>query len=190
MVATIEEGNDPTAFQFGNVRPSPAAHAELWWHFNEAEEATSASSNFATSLFGARTTTVDETERRVEAGLAKAKIEKRLGAVRPEDAYMLMSLYTERAWPAPVEQVLGVLTGVVVVLPIVCAEHFGAATRSRTGARTLTAWLEERIARGGAEAVAVYAREAQMACARAVRAYDRVRGKGPSVVPPADGDEG
>ncbi|HEY1692864.1 MAG TPA: hypothetical protein VGG39_11920 [Polyangiaceae bacterium] len=190
MVATNEAGNDNTAFQFGNARPSPAAHAELGWYFNEAEEATNPSSNFASSLRGTRTTSLDETERRIEAGLAKAKIERRLGALRPKDASTLESLYTERPWPPPMVAVLGVLTGPVAELQMLRADYLGAVMRMRTGAKTVTAWLEARIAQGGAKAVAVYAREAQMACARAVRAYDRIRGKTPSVVPCADEDQG
>jgi hypothetical protein len=99
-------------------------------------------------------------------------------------------LYTERPWPPPLVTVLGVLTGPVADLEMLRADHLGAVMRMRTGATTATAWLEGRIAQGGTKAAAVYMREAQMACARAVRAYDRIRGKGPSVAPCDDEDQG
>jgi hypothetical protein len=82
-----------------------------------------------------------------------------------------------------VEKLLGVLAGPIAALPAVRVEYLAACTRAQTEARTVTAWLEERVARDGLKAFTHWMRDAHTACATAVRAYDRIRGKGPSAVP-------
>ncbi|HEY1696050.1 MAG TPA: hypothetical protein VGG39_27975 [Polyangiaceae bacterium] len=182
MVATKEARTGYAPFRFGDVYPSPAAHEELWWFFNAAEAETDPPSNFVAFLSG-EGATLDQTERRIEAAHSSGKIRKRLEALAAADLRTLAALYTERPWPPRVEKFLGVLAGPIAVLPVVRVEYLAACTRAQTEAGTVTAWLEERMARDGLKAFTHWMSDAHTACAKAIRGYDRIRGKGPSVVP-------
>jgi hypothetical protein len=59
--------------------------------------------------------------------------------------------------------------------------------RGGTKAKSVVAWLEELVRRGGAGAVDAWRNDVERACAIAVRAYERVRGDGSSVVPEEEG---
>ncbi len=170
----------------GNVSPSAAADEELHWFFNEAESEIDVPSSFCALLAGVPRDSLESMEDRAEALHAAGKIRARLEAVSVTDARMLESLYTERPWPAKVERALGVLAGPVEAMAVVRVEHLRAIARMRTGTKTVTAWLEELLAADRA-ALAPWRQEAERSCKIALVAYERVRGKGPSVVPTEEG---
>jgi hypothetical protein len=164
------------------LAPSKAADEELFWFFNEAEAEVDQPSNFCAMLAGMSPDSLEAVERRAEALHSAGKIRTRLQAIPPGDARMLESLYRERAWPEAVEKALGVFTGPVEALPIVRAEYLRALVGARTRAKSVTAWLAELVAAKG-EAPGIWLPEAELVCAMAIAAYERARGKGPSVVP-------
>jgi hypothetical protein len=170
-------------WRFGDVSPSPAAHEELIWFFNEAESAIEQPSNYCAALAGLPPTSLAEAERRVEALHAANKIKARLQAIPGSDALLLAGLYTPRPWSRRVEKVLGALAGALVVSASFRAEYLRALVRARTKADSVAQWLEELVKTGGAKAVGAWRIDIERACAIAVRAYERVRGDGPSVVP-------
>jgi hypothetical protein len=175
-------------FRFGGVAPSAAAASELWWFFNEAEPAVDVPSSFGALLPGLRPDGLDAIERRAEALHAAGKIRARLENVSVKDARMLESLYRDRAWPLRVERALGILAGPVEALAVVRAEHLRAVARRLTETTAVTAWLDELLA-VDRKALAPWKPEAELLCRMAIRAYERARGKGPSVVPDDDGEE-
>jgi hypothetical protein len=63
------------------------------------------------------------------------------------------------------------------------ALHLRAQVEATTHTKTAKDWLEELAVEKGAEAVAAWRREAEAACADAVRAYEKARGDRPCVVP-------
>jgi hypothetical protein len=63
------------------------------------------------------------------------------------------------------------------------AEHLCALARGQTSARSVAEWIEEVVRRGRPDLVAEWRQELEVVCATAVRAYERVRGEGPSLVP-------
>jgi hypothetical protein len=169
--------------RFGDVVPTPEAHAELKWFFNEAEQAMDQPSNFCALLSGISPTGAEEVENRLEAMHAAGKINDRLKKVPTSYALLLAGVYTARVWPAKVEGVLGSLTGAVDSLPTVRAQYLRALIGAQTRAKSVAFWLEELVVMGGPAAVADWRREAELACAIAVGAYENARGTGPSVVP-------
>jgi hypothetical protein len=173
-------------WQFGDVSPSREAREELRWFFNEAESEVGVPSSFAGLLGGASPASLEATERRAEALHAARKIGERLQAVSVTDVRMLEALYTERPWPRALVRALGVLASPVAALVVVRTEHLRALVAARTQAKTLAAWLEELLA-ADRDALAPWRPEAELACAMAVAAYERARGKGPSVVPEEEG---
>jgi hypothetical protein len=60
-----------------------------------------------------------------------------------------------------------------------------ARRSGRTTATNTAAWLEDLVGRCSEELFA-WRKQAVRACEQAVKAYERARGKGPSVVPPED----
>ena len=173
-------------FRFGDVSPSRAARHELRWFFNEALKEVDLPSNFVGLLSGVSPGSLAAVERRAEAIHSARKIRDRLATLSTLDAIMLQALYEERPWPPRVEGALGVLTGPVAALPIVKAEHLRALLGARSRAQTVTAWLDELVA-ADRHALALWRPEAVIACAMAVTAYERARGKGGSVVPSEGG---
>jgi hypothetical protein len=169
-------------FRFGDVIPSGAARHELRWFFNEAIKEVELPSNFAGLLSGMSPSSLAAVERRAEAIHSARKIRDRIDTISTLDAMMLEALYTERPWPPLLRRALGVLTGPVSALPVVRAEHLRALVGARTRVRTLTAWLGE-LAADDRDTLMLWRPEAEIACALAVTAYERARGKGPSVVP-------
>jgi hypothetical protein len=67
----------------------------------------------------------------------------------------------------------------------VSAEHLGQRMLGLTTAASTTAWLEELVA-ARSEELRGWREDADAACGRALAAYQRARGKGPSVVPTED----
>jgi hypothetical protein len=173
--------------RFGNVVPSPEAHAELTWFFNGAEQAMDTPSNFCALLSGASATSMEAVEDRLEAMHAAGKINERLKKVPTTYALLLAGLYTQRMWPAKLQRVLGALTGAVDALPTVRAQYLRAIVGAQTRAKSVASWLEELVVQGGRAAVADWRQEAELACAIAVGAYENARGHGPSVVPSEEG---
>jgi hypothetical protein len=170
----------------GNVSPSAAADEELHWFFNEAESEVDAPSSFCALLAGVPQDSLESMEDRAEALHSAGKIRTRLESLSVTDARMLESLYRERPWPWRVERVLEVLAGPVEALAVVRVEHLRAIARMQTETKTVTAWLDELL---GADrrALAPWRLEAERSCKIAIRAYERARGTGPSVVPTEEG---
>jgi hypothetical protein len=144
-------------------------------------------SSFCALLAGLPAGGIEATERRAEALHAAGKIRARLESISVTDARMLESLYRERAWPLRVERALGILAGPVEALAVVRVEHLRAVARMLTETRTVTAWLDELLA-ADRKALAPWRPEAALLCRMAIRAYERARGNGPSVVPEEEED--
>jgi hypothetical protein len=68
------------------------------------------------------------------------------------------------------------------------AAHLGALARRRTEKRRVFDWLDQ-LARANDPRLATWRREVRGACAIAIRAYERARGTGPSVVPHDEDDD-
>jgi hypothetical protein len=114
---------------------------------------------------------------------AAATIQRWLAAISTVHAGALSLRYTPRAWPRAIQGVLGDWTSLVVRLE--CAAH-------PSDGRTCRAELEEAAARRLAHLVARrgekreldrLVRHAHRYVRDAIRAYVKVRGFGPSVVP-------
>lgn len=165
--------------------PSPAAEEELFWFFNEAEAAIDQPSTYYPMLRRETALSLEEVEARQEALHAASKIKARLEALSVADALLLAGLYTERPWSERVERALGsgCLAGALVVSASFRAAYMTAVVRGVTKANSAAAWLEEVVRAGGPAAVSAWRQEVERACAHAVRAYERARGEGPSVVP-------
>ncbi len=167
---------------FCGVTPSLAADAELTWFFNDAETAIEVPSNLPRLLVGLTASTLEEEEERMEAKHAADWIRDRLLSIPLAQARTLEALYLERPWPRRVERALGELTGPVEALPVVRAEHLRALARGHTSQRACVWWLDELV-KANRRALEVWRPEAELACAVAITAYERVRGRGASVVP-------
>jgi hypothetical protein len=126
-------------------------------------------------------------ERRAEALHAAGKIKARLQGMRAMDAVVLAGLYTERVFTRRVRKVLGELAGAFEATAIVRAEHMRALARARTKTTKVGDWLDE-LARDGDSRLVEWRGEVEAVCAAAIRAYEEVRGAGPSVVPREDGE--
>ena len=168
--------------RFGDVLVSTEADEELTWFFNVALAQIEQPSNQATAWGGERPGTLAAFERRAEALHAARKIWERLRQMGHGDAHALRALYTERPWPRALLRRFGHLVAVVAWLPAVRDAHLGARRRGTTDLDNVTAWLEERLA-AKSDDLAVWREQALRTCERAVAAYERARGSGPSVTP-------
>ena len=169
---------------FRDFAPSAAADAELTWFFNEAEIAMDQPSNFCALLAGASPTSLEEVERRAEAVHAARKIQEWLERLRPTEALLLAGLYTERVWSSAVTRALPAgLAGAARVSVTVGGAYVHALTHARTEAKTVAAFMEETVCKGPPSVVASWREKTEVACAIALRAYERVRRGGPCVVP-------
>lgn len=165
------------------MSPGEAADEELRWFFNEAEAACEQPSNFVGLLAGMSPTSLAAVEERAEAMHAAGKIRKWLDAASTTDVLMLEGLYRERVWPKALTKVLGPLVGAVAAWPTVRVQHLRGRACGRTEARTVAEWLEE-TAKEKPHLLKGWRKEVELACAIAVRAYERARGeRRPSVVP-------
>jgi hypothetical protein len=173
--------------RLGDVVPSLEALVELRWFFNEAESEMDTPSSFGALDGGCSPTSAEAVERRAEAVHAAGKISRWLKAIPVGHALMLEGVFTEREWPSPVARALGELAGAVEASPTVRALHLRARVTAKTCTTSVAAWLGEVIEQGGADAVANWRREAEVACGAAVRAYDNARGARACVVPGEDG---
>lgn len=183
VTTTAESSPAQLPLQFGDVRPSPQAQDELRWFFNQAEREIDEPSSFCALVAGSTASSTALAERRQEAMHAAGTINRRLQSLGVSDALMLSGLYTERAWPKHMERVLGRLAGAVEASPTVRAQYLRALIGAQTRTKSVEAWLEELIERGGPASVEDWRREARLACAIASHAYELARGEGPSVVP-------
>jgi len=171
--------------RFGDVVVGGALDHELAWFFNTAESAMELPSVQGQLLAGRQPGSVGALLSRVEATHAARKICERLKSLDVRDALVLAALYTERRWPRALVHKLQHLAGVVESLPGVRAQHLGERETGRTRATSTTAWLDELVADRPEQAV-MWREEAGRACARAVSAYQQVRGDDESVVPEED----
>jgi hypothetical protein len=171
--------------RFGDVLVSPEADDELTWFFNEAGEQIEPPSIQGILLDGRHPGHPWLLEARAEALHAGRKIWGRMQNIGAREGAVLEALYTERVWPRALVRKLGHLTGVVEATPRVRAEHLGQRMLGRTAAATTTEWLEALVA-ARSEELRGWRDDALDASGRALSAYERARGKGPSVVPQED----
>jgi hypothetical protein len=172
------------------LRVSPEAEEELVWFFTEAEVAVATPSNFALvadmalsgrkrSAPGADSTADD----RVEALHAAETIRRRLQSLPDADVDTIVALYTPDIWPPAFERYFGELAGLVARSRVAMRELADARLRGAASTRSVAQWLADRIARGDEAGLDALRVEAERARGVAMRAYDRARGRGPSVVP-------
>jgi hypothetical protein len=161
---------------------SDRAIQELTWFFNEAEIAIGQPSLHAALVACAPPSSVDEAEARVEALHAARKIARRLATLPVADVRVLDAYCTERPWPAALEGVLHGLVGVVEAMPAVRAEHLTARARGQTRTPDVTRWLRQLVAERS-PLLKAWREQAEEARSRALAAYERARGTGPSLVP-------
>jgi hypothetical protein len=178
----LKAGVGGSKLQFGDVSPSKAADEELRWFFNEAESAVEQPSNFIGLLAGLSPTSLEAVEERAEAMHAAGKVRKRLEALSTTHALVLEALYRERVWPRAVTRALGDVAGVIAASATIRVLHLRALAGARTEADTAVEWLEELVA-AKAGVLATWRKDAERDCVIALCAYERVRGKGGSVVP-------
>ncbi len=170
--------------RFRDVTPSAAAEAELRWFFNEAESEIDVPSNICAHLWGVSPTSADAVERRIEAQHAAGKINGWLKCLHTTHALLLAGLYIERPWSEEVTKALPFgLAGAAEAYPTARVEWLREIARGQTRARSVAAWIEEVVRKGRTDLVNAWRTELELACAIAVRAYDRARGNRACVVP-------
>lgn len=147
--------------RFVDVLVSMEADAELTWFFNVAPMAIDVPSTQGILLRRRHPGEPDLVEARAEAMHAARKIWGRMQQIGQRYAYVLRALYTEREWPPALEERFEHLVGVVEV------NLGGLPDLAEVDAGTVFNWK----------------RNANRACASALGAYERARGKSPSVVP-------
>jgi hypothetical protein len=175
--------------RFRDVSPSKAADAELRWFFNEAESAIDMPSNFQALIAGVTPpTSLEAVEQRQEAMHSARKVHDWLKRLRESDSLLLSGLYTERTWSAAVIRAFpGGLAGAAEASVRVRVEYVRALANAETRAKSVAEFIEEVVREGRSELVARWRDELEVACAIAIKAYERVRGHGPSVVPEGEG---
>jgi hypothetical protein len=169
--------------RFGDVLVSMEADEELVWLFNDAGQQIDWPSIQGALFAGRHPGHPQAMEARAEALHAARKIWGRLQNIGAREGMVLEALYTERVWPRALVRRLGHLIGVVEAMTPVRAEHVGQRMLGRTTAASTTDWLEELVA-ARSEELRGWREDADRACGRALAAYQRARGAGPSVVPP------
>jgi len=178
-----------TGRRFRDVTPSAAAEAELRWFFNEAESEIDVPSNICAHLWGVSPTSADAVERRLEAQHAAGKINGWLKSLHTTQALLLAGVYIERPWSEAVTKALPFgLAGAAEAYPTARVEWLREVARGQTRARSVADWIEEVVRKGRTDLVNAWRTELELACALAVRAYDRARGNRPCVVPQDDAE--
>lgn len=173
--------------RFRDVSPSAAAEAELRWFFNEAASEIDMPSNFCGLLTGDSPASAEAVERRLEARHAAGKINGWLQGLPTAQVLLLAGLYTEGPWSDAVTRALPFgLAGAAEESPSVKGAYLHALARGQTGAGSVAAWIEEIVHERRRDLVHAWRAELELACAAAVRAYDRARGNRPCVVPQED----
>jgi hypothetical protein len=164
-------------------------HEELSWFFNEAESAASLPSNFTTprgkasSWYGTMMKADLGAEERVEAACAAGTIERRLRAMPDSDVGVLFAAFGPHLWPEKLERALGPLTGIVVRLAAAGGTPTGAGGHAARRDHDVARALERSLHHEGLLGLGLLRAEAHTLLARALRAYARIRGLGPSIVP-------
>jgi hypothetical protein len=164
---------------------------ELAWFFTEAESAMHVPSNHESlaemAVSGRKGTRRDpadgSADARMEAVCAAGVIERRLRALAERDLAVLVAAFEPRPWPEALEVELGDLTGIVVRLAV--AGQRGTLATGVPMQRLLETArsLEVALVSEDHAAFDLLRVEAQALFTRARRAYVKVRGLGPSVVP-------
>jgi hypothetical protein len=172
------------------LRASPEAEQELAWFFTEAESAIALPSNFGAladmALAGSRRSASVEdrtADSRVEALHAAEIIRRRLELLSDSDVDTIVALYSPDVWPPAFESYFGELAGLVAKSRIGARAVAEARRRSADATSSVSQWHARRIARGDDDGLEALRVEAVRARGVALRAYDHVRGGGPSVVP-------
>lgn len=172
--------------RFGDVVPSRAADAELTWFFNDAATEINRPSVQGALLDDERPGSAEALEARADALHAGRKIWERLQQTGARECRVLEALYADERWPRALARKLVHLAGVVQAMPSVRADYLRARMQGRTTAANATEWLEE-LAEQCPEELDGWRGQAVRDCERALAAYERVRGKGRSVVPEEEG---
>ncbi len=172
------------------LQVSREAEEELVWFFTEAELAIAVRSNFTTvadmALAGGKRSApgADHTsDDRVEAVHAAETIRRRLTSLADGDLDTIVALFTPDIWPEAFERYFGELAGLVARSRAAMRELADARQRGDATTSSVAQWLADRIARGDDAGLDALRVEAERARGVAMRAYDRARGRGPSIVP-------
>ncbi|HEX8794063.1 MAG TPA: hypothetical protein VF765_24140 [Polyangiaceae bacterium] len=168
--------------RFGDVVPSRAADAELTWFFNDAAMEIDQPSVQGALFEDKRPGSAEALDARADALHAGRKIWERLQQIGERECSVLAALYTGECWPRTLARKLVHLAGVVEAMPSVRADYLRAHMQGRTTAANTTQWLDE-LAEHGPEQLDAWRAQALRACAQALAAYERVRGRTGSVVP-------
>jgi hypothetical protein len=173
----------------------PSCHGvvreEIVWFLTEAESATALHSNHqslaemaVSGRKGTRTDPADcSADDRMNAVCAASTIARHLRAIPKRDLAVLVAAFEPREWPALLEFELGRLTGIVVCLALGGGNGQMAVNASPAQEDEAARSLDAALRREGMAAVQGLRVEAHALFTRARRAYVKVRGLGPSVVP-------
>ncbi len=169
---------------------------ELTWYFAEAECASGVSSKFESNngwalwgRTGARAWPAEVgADDRMDAACAAGTIERRLRSMADREAGVLLCAFSPRDWPIELEEELGALTGIVVRLAVVGRRGLPQGKLARHEAEVAT-WLTRALALKDDDTVARLRDKALALFTRAMGNYAKLRGPGPSVVPPGRSDD-
>jgi len=179
------------------LRASDAAHRELAWFFGPAACDIEPPSNYdlivqqatyggGRGRRGARTSE-GGVEARADALHTARIIHERLRGVPRRQVAVLQTLYTPVEWPQAVQELCGWLTPLVCELSRTQRNFEKAEREGTTFAVDRAEWLEEWTERHGPSAALAALEQAHGLAARALAAYEAVRGSGPSVAPDDEG---
>ncbi len=104
------------------------------------------------------------------------------------EAGVLLCAFSPRDWPIELEKELGPLTGIVVRLAVAGRRGLPQGKLARHEAEVAT-WLSRAVALKDDDTVALLRDKAQALFTRAMGNYAKLRGPGPSVVPPGRSDD-
>jgi hypothetical protein len=166
----------------GQLRPRRDVEAELDWFFNRAECDMGVQSNYLAMLgLHGPGSNVPSPEDAVLAAHRFRHILRWLKAIDTADAGVLQCAYELRAWPIPLWDRLGRLTGIVVRIACAMAPLPGARDALQAIEMARADLLAVRCARAGIDAeLHAMRREAEARFAHAHQAYSAVRGEGGS----------
>lgn len=170
-----------------DLRASEAANHELTWFFGRALTDIEPGSNFWPLVQRALSGGYERmrsSEDRADAMHRARKIHDRLCRLPPRDLWVLRTLYGPAGRiPGIIDDFCGWLAPLVCALPRVVSEYESAYRGRQTDVDSPAERLKERYVMFGMEEIDGPLAEAQAAATRALKAYELVRGGGPSIAP-------
>ena len=171
-----------TLSTLGELRPSREIDAELDWFFNRAECDMGLQSNYL-AMLGRHGpgSSIPSPEQAVDAAHRFRLVLRWLKALDTGDAGVLQCAYELRAWPIPLWDRLGRLTGIVVRIACAMDPLPGNRDVLQVVEMARADWLAKGCARGEVDAeLRALRREAEGRFVQAHRAYGARRPKGGS----------